>query len=222
MTSPSNSFGSALIWIVEDNDDYREQLADLLSLDASIKCPNTFASYEEAREQMESDDTLPDIMLMDLNLPGIHGIEAIREMKQSHPAVQTVVLTVAGNRKTVFEALRAGAAGYLLKSEPFEGILQHIHEVIEGGGIPLSSSVTPYILDVLKMAPATEKDSDLTDHEIQILEKLANGQSRKEIASEFNVATVTIDYHLRNIYGKLGVHSTSGAVGQAFRKGILK
>lgn len=215
-----NTENTSSLWIIEDNDDYREQLADLLSLDDSIECTGSFASYEEARDNL-TDGNHPEVMLVDLNLPGIHGIQAIRELKQSHPAILTIVLTVAGNRKTVFDALRAGAAGYLLKSEPFDGILQHIHEVIEGGA-PLSSDVTPYILDVIKSTTDSQNDSDLTEREVEILELLANGDARKEIAAHLCVATATVDYHLRSIYAKLGVHSTSGAVGQAFRDGILK
>lgn len=214
------SYGTTTLWIIEDNDDYREQLADLLELDESIQCPHSFASYEEAREQLLESDP-PEVILIDLNLPGTHGIDAIRELKKSHPLLQTIVLTVAGNRKTVFEALRAGASGYLLKSETFEGILQHIHEVIAGGA-PLSSSVTPFILDALKTSPSPEKETDLSGHEVDILELLAEGLSRKEIAARYSVATVTVDYHLRSIYRKLKVHSTSGAVGKAFREGILK
>ena len=215
-----NTENTSSLWIIEDNDDYREQLADLLSLDDSIECTGSFASYEEARDTL-AEGNHPEVMLVDLNLPGIHGIQAIRELKQSHPAILTIVLTVAGNRKTVFDALRAGAAGYLLKSEPFDGILKHIHEVIEGGA-PLSSDVTPYILDVIKSTTDSQNDSDLSEREIEILELLANGDARKEIAAHLCVATATVDYHLRSIYAKLGVHSTSGAVGQAFRDGILK
>lgn len=214
------SYDTTTIWIIEDNHDYREQLADLLGLDNSIECTQTFPSYEETCEFLKFNEP-PEVILVDLNLPGTHGIEAIRELKQAYPTLQMIVLTVAGNRKTVFEALRAGASGYLLKSETFEGILQHIHDVVAGGA-PLSSAVTPYILDVLKTAPTSATETDLTEREIDILERLAEGFGRKEIAAQQSVATVTIDYHLRSIYRKLKVHSTSGAVGQAFRKGILK
>lgn len=219
MSSTSSTFGSTSLWIIEDSDDYREQLFDLLELDEGIDCQHAFASYEEARDHLKKEDA-PDVMLVDLNLPGIHGLQAIQELKQLCPTLLMIVLTVTGNRKTVFEALRSGAVGYLLKNEPFDTIVQNIHEVIEGGS-PISSSVTPYILDVLKTPSPDKPDSDLTEHEISILELLANGASRKEIASHFSVATVTVDYHLRSIYRKLKVHSTSGAVGKAFRMGLL-
>jgi DNA-binding NarL/FixJ family response regulator len=220
MTSTPSSFDATSLWIIEDSDDYREQLSDLLSLDESIDCQYAFASYEEARDQMEAEGA-PEVILIDLNLPGIHGLQGIKELKQLYPTLQIIVLTVTGNRKSVFEALRSGAVGYLLKNEPFDTILQNIHEVIEGGA-SLSSSVTPYILDVLKTPTPDKPSSARTEHEIKILELLAKGLSRKEMADHFSVATVTIDYHLRSIYHKLEVHSTSGAVGKAFRMGVLK
>lgn len=220
MTDKPKPYDSTALWIVEDSDDYREQLRDLLDLDQSIDCRRAFASYEEARACLQSEQP-PEVILMDLNLPGIHGIQGVRELKQMYPTLLIIVLTVSGNRKSVFEALKAGAAGYLLKSESYDGIVQHIHDVIDGGA-PISSSVTPFILDVLKTTSVVPVDSDLSQREIGILNFLANGLSRKEIAQELSVATVTVDYHLRSIYSKLKVHSTSGAVGIAFRKGILK
>lgn len=220
MTTPSSSFGATSLWIIEDSDDYREQLSDLLDLDERIDCQHAFASYEEARDHLKTEDA-PEVMLVDLNLPGIHGLQAIQDLKKQHPTLLVIVLTVTGNRKSVFEALRSGAVGYLLKNEPFDTIQQNIHEVIEGGA-PISSSVTPYILDVLKTPAPDKPTSDLTEHELKILELLARGLGRKEIAKHFSVATVTVDYHLRSIYRKLGVRSTSGAVGKAFRMGLLE
>lgn len=211
---------SISLWIIEDNPDYRRELADLLDLDDTIRCTGSFASYDEVRERSPELE-FPEIILLDLNLPGTHGLQAISELRQLSPASQVIVITVADHRKTVFDALRAGAAGYLLKSEPFDGIVQHIHEVVSGG-IPLSSSVTPFVLDSLKIMPASKREKVLSAREAEILEMLADGASRGEIASSLSLATTTVDYHLRSVYSKLGVHSTSGAVGKAFRLGLLK
>jgi DNA-binding NarL/FixJ family response regulator len=208
------------LWIIEDNPDYRRELTDLLGLDDSIRCTGSFASYDEIRERLHELE-LPEIILLDLNLPGTGGLQAISELRKVSPETQVIVITVADHRKTVFDALRAGAAGYLLKSEPFEVIVQHVHEVVSGG-IPLSSAVTPFVLDSLKITPASVKQGTLSARETVILEMLADGASRGEIASSLFIATTTVDYYLRSIYTKLGVHSTSGAVGKAFRLGFLK
>lgn len=208
------------LWIVEDSPDYRQQLADLLELDESIHCAATFASFDEAREQIGELDA-PDVILLDLNLPGTHGLQAITELRRLCPMSQVIVITVTGHRKSVFDALRAGASGYLLKSESFESIVRNIHDVVVGG-MPLSSAVTPFVLDSLKITPAQEKERQLSGREGEILEMLADGATRGEIASALSIATATVDYHLRSVYSKLGTHSTSGAVGKAFRLGLLK
>ena len=217
MTEPTPTIS---LWIIEDSPDYRQQLADLLELQDTIHCAEIFASYDEARDQLKTLKA-PDVILLDLNLPGTHGLQAISELRGTCPTAQVVVITVNGQRKSVFDALRAGAAGYLLKSEPFDGIVQNIHDVV-AGGMPLSSAVTPYVLDSLKASPAVESKGQLGEREIEILELLADGASRGEIGGTLSIATTTVDYHLRSVYQKLGVHSTSGAVGKAFRLGLLK
>lgn len=208
------------LWIIEDNLDYRELLAEELNLDESIRCSQILGSFDEARELLKTAPT-PDLVLIDLNLPGTHGLDAIREMKQKYPMLLSLVLTISGQRKTVFEALRSGASGYLLKSESLESIVRDIHEVNEGG-VPLSSQVVPYVLDSIK-SPASTAVTEivLNEREIEILKFLADGKSRSEIGSELSVATATVDYHLRGLYAKLGVRSTTAAVAKAFRSGVL-
>lgn len=217
MTEPTPTFS---LWIIEDSPDYRQQLADLLELEETIHCAAIFGSYDEARDQLYYLKA-PDVILLDLNLPGTHGLQAISELRSICPIARVVVLTVNGQRKSVFDALRAGAAGYLLKSEPFDGIVQNIRDVVVGGR-PLSSAVTPFVLDSLKGAPAAEPERQLAEREIEILELLAEGASRSEIADKLSIATSTVDYHLRGVYRKFGVYSASGAVGKAFRLGLLK
>ena len=210
-----------ITWIVEDNLDYGEQLAEELNLDESIQCDHHFGSFEEVLVILNSGKS-PDILMIDLNLPGKQGIEAIREIKLKFPVIQCIVLTVSGQRRNVFDALRAGAAGYLMKSEPLENIVTHIHEVVDGG-IPLSSTVTPFVLDSLRMRePSAGQDLTLSERESEILGALADGCSRTEIGVQLSIATVTVDYHLRGLFKKLGTHSTTGAVAKAFRLGLLK
>lgn len=220
MTTPNPLNETTTVWIIEDSSDYAEHLANLLNLEERLNCEHSFGSYDEARAFLKS-AKVPDVILLDLNLPGMHGLEAIVDLKKNYPEILIVVLTVAGKRRSVFEAMRAGAVGYLLKTEPFEVIVKQIHEVIEGG-MPLSSAVTPYVVELLKTSPDREFNVDLTKREVEILNYLANGLQRKEIADELSIATVTVDYHLQSVYRKFGVHSTPAAVGKAFREGILK
>lgn len=209
------------IWIVEDNLDYGEQLAEELNQDDSIECTHHFGSYEEALVLLDSGE-MPGIVMIDLNLPGKQGIEAIKEIKLKFPAILCLVLTVSGQRRNVFDALRAGAAGYLLKSEPLENIVTHIHEVVDGGA-PLSSTVTPFVLDTLRIRqPAETEGLSLSERESEILGSLADGCSRTEIGVKLCIATVTVDYHLRGLFKKLGTRSMTGTVAKAFRLGLLK
>ncbi|WPJ95990.1 response regulator transcription factor [Coraliomargarita algicola] len=220
MTTPNPLNETTTVWIIEDSSDYAEHLANLLNLEEGLNCEQSFGSYDEARSFLKN-SMVPDVILLDLNLPGMHGLEAIVDLKQNYPEILIVVLTIAGKRRSVFDAMRAGAVGYLLKTEPFEVIVKQIHEVIEGG-MPLSSAVTPYVVELLKSAPDRVSNLDLTKREVEILNNLANGLQRKEIADQLSIATVTVDYHLRSIYRKFGVHSTPAAVAKAFREGILK
>lgn len=222
MTEHGTSDTQIDLWIVEDNHDYREQLAMALDLDDSIRCVQALGSFDEARDLLRREDA-PDILLMDLNLPGTHGMDGISELKASHPLLQTIVLTVSGQRKSVFNALRAGASGYLLKSDPLDSVVTHIHEVVEGG-VALSSAVTPFVVDPIKAALNQPPADNLgiNEREREILYLLADGKSRTEIGLTLFIATATVDYHLRNLYPKLGVNSTTGAVARAFRAGILK
>lgn len=213
------------LWLIEDNRAYREELVELLKLDDAFRCSGSFGSFDEARESLDHAE-LPDLILIDLNLPGTKGVEAIAELQRTHPGILSLVLTVAGHRKSLFDALRAGASGYLLKSESLDAIVHHIHETMAGGA-PMSSAVTPYFIESLKSGPAvgasgpSPEESGLNLRETEILELLAEGRSRGEIADSLSIATTTVDYHTQNLYRKLGVRSTSGAVGKAFRTGIL-
>lgn len=210
---------SIAVWIIEDEMHYRNQLAKLINLDEAIECTRTFESYEKALPEFES-GPLPDLLLLDLNLPGMHGLNVIRELTQSCPSVQILVLTIDAHRKTVFDAICAGASGYLIKNDPFDDILQGIHQVMAGGA-PLSSSIASYVLESFKESPAKFPREELNEREIEILKMLADGGTRKEIAAAMNVAVTTIDYHLRSIYVKLQVHSTAGAVGKALRDRLI-
>lgn len=205
------------VWIIEDEAHFRNHLARLINLDDVIECTAKFESYEEALPRIESAE-YPDLLLLDLNLPGMHGLEVIRELTEMLPDIHILVLTIDENRKTVFDAICAGAAGYLVKNDPFDDILKGIHQVMEGGA-PLSSSIASYVLQYFKPKQPFEK---LSEREVEILEMLANGDIRKQIATKLYVAPTTVDYHLRSIYVKLQVNSAAGAVAKALRDRLIE
>lgn len=207
------------VWIIEDEAHYRNQLSKLINLDESIECTKTFESFEAALPHFEGSD-LPDILLLDLNLPGTHGLDVIRHLSQTHPSLQILVLTIDARRKVVFDAISAGASGYLIKNDPYEDILRGVHQIMEGGA-PLSASIASYVLETFKGASPKRVDEELSEREVEILQLLADGKTRKEIASALHVAVTTVDYHLRSIYVKLHVHSTAGVVGKALRDRLI-
>ena len=207
------------VWIIEDTKQYRALLAEMLNAEPGMKCDHAFGSVEEAMPVFSS-GKCPDVAMIDIQLPGINGIEAIKQLKVMHPGMHTIVLTVSDLKNTVFEAICAGASGYLLKNDPIDQILEGIRLVLKGGS-PLSAPIANMVLNTFKHVPAINKSDDLSEREIEILRFLADGMSMKEIGSELNIARSTVDYHLRAIYQKLQVHSQAGAVGKALRKGVI-
>lgn len=207
------------IWIVEDHRPLREQVAKMINLSADLSCTETFSCYDEMLPLLR-EKKFPDLMLVDIQLPGIDGIEIIKNIRAMHPATQFIVFTISENRNTVFNAICAGASGYLLKDASFDEILRGIRLVIAGGS-PLSGPIAAMILDAYKQPAPGPADSGLTEQELEILNYLAAGVMKKEIAAKISIAASTVDYYLRSIYKKLQVHSQAGAVAQAFRKGLI-
>ena len=224
MNKPLPSKGSSgdetiNVWVIEDACEYRRELVELLDATPGIECDQSFGSVEEAMLRFRAGN-FPQVVLVDIQLPGVSGIEAIRQLKEMQPGLHTIVLTISENRDVVFDAICAGASGYLLKNDPFDDIVRGIRLVFEGGS-PLSGSVAAMVLDAFKHKSALGSDSDLNEREADILRLLSDGMVKKEIAATLHVATVTVDYYLRNIYQKLQVHSQAGAVGKAMRKGLI-
>jgi DNA-binding NarL/FixJ family response regulator len=207
------------VWIVEDTANYRNMLRKMLNGCETIKCDYAFESMEEAIPVFRLGEC-PDVVLVDIQLPGINGIEGIKTLKAMYPALQPIVLTISENRTTVFEAICAGASGYLLKNDPFDAIRRGIHLVHEGGS-PLSAPIASMVLNAFRHIPVAGTDHDLTEREIQILQLLSDGLIMKEIGAALFISKSTVDYHLRSIYLKLQVHSQAGAVGKALRKGLI-
>lgn len=208
-----------VVWIIEDEADFRTELGEMLAASRDLRCPRTFGTAEEAMPCFQGRE-LPHVVLVDIGLPGASGIQVIGSMKKRHPLLHFIVLTISEDRDSIFDAICAGASGYLLKNSPLEELLNGIRQVMAGGS-PLSGSVAAMVLSAFKDRSNSVSNIELTEREIQILRLLADGLVKKEVAAAIHLATVTVDYHLRQVYGKLHVHSQAGAVGKAMRQGLI-
>ncbi|RKZ96536.1 MAG: DNA-binding response regulator [Gammaproteobacteria bacterium] len=206
------------IWLVEDDAGYRRNLRMSLGLEDHITVGRVFPSCIEFFEALGS-EAPPDVVLMDLGLPGMSGLEAIRKLSSEAPDIAVMVLTVFKDKEKVLEALDAGAAGYLLKESDGPEIVKGLREVFFGGSA-LSPAVAKIVVEELRK-PSPAEDFNLSSREVEVLEKLAEGLAVKEIASVLDISVGTTGFHLTNIYKKLQVQSQTGAVAKALRAGII-
>ena len=206
--------------VVEDQTRTREGLAALIGGTPGFRAVGKFASMEEALAKIERDP--PDVTLADIGLPGMSGIEGVRRLKLRFPALKVLMLTVYADNDHIFEAICAGASGYLLKDTPPTKLLEAIRELRDGGA-PMSPDIARKVVEMFqKVAPPKSEDSGLSAREIEVLRLLADGHVYKTAADVLSVSIDTIRFHVRNIYEKLHVHSKSEAVLKAFRSGILR
>lgn len=205
--------------IIEDQRAIREGLAWLIDSTPGYHCAGSYASMEAALSKI--DEALPDVVLMDIGLPGMNGIEGVRELKQRHPKLLVLMLTIYDDDARIFEAMCAGACGYLLKKTPPARLLESIQEVVEGGA-PMSPSIARRIVTLFRqVAPPAHADYHLTPHETRMLKMLVEGHSYKTAAAELHLSINTVSFHMRNVYDKLQVHSKSEAVAKALRERLV-
>ena len=207
------------IWIIEDDALFRNTLKDLLQQHPELQCEHAFGCCEDAIAAMKKGDP-PDVILVDIGLPGMSGIEGIKKMKEISPGTEYIVLTIHEEDDKVFEAVRAGASGYLLKVSSADEILKAVHEVVKGGS-PLSAGIARKILGVFSTLKTSQAEYKLTDREDEILGLLADGLTKKMLADRLFLSKHTIDSHIRNIYSKLHVHTRSRAVAKAVRENLI-
>jgi len=200
--------------IVEDDNEIRESLALLINGTPGYACIHTFNDCESATKEIIEDP--PDVVLMDIGLPGISGIEGVRKIKQKLPEIDILMLTVHNDSKKVFEALCAGACGYLIKDTPPARLLEAISEV-HNGGAPMSTQIARMVVNSFKTNP----HSDLTRRETEVLSQLCKGKSYKMIADALFISEETVRRHIKNIYRKLEVSSKSEAVAKALKERIV-
>ena len=208
------------IAIVEDLREIREGLAQLINATPGYRCTGFYPSMEEALEKIPGN--LPDLVLSDIGLPGMDGISGITLLKKRYPDLLILMLTVYDDNERIFDALCAGACGYLLKKTPWEKVVEALREAVEGGS-PMSPEVARRVITIFReIKPPKEASYELTPHEVRLLRMLVEGHSYKTAAAELHVSVNTIKFHLRHIYDKLQVHTKSEAVAKALRHGLTR
>ena len=201
---------SIRVAIVEDNEAIRESLALILDGAPGLRCCGAWATAEEALSKLPQ---LPaDVVLMDINLPGQSGIECVRRLKGVLPKLQVIMLTIEGDSRKVFESLKAGASGYLIKNLPPAQILEAVEEVHRGGS-PMSSQIARMLVQQFQQPGRGQAEvARLTPREEEVLELAVKGYRSKEIADALSLSVQTVQTHFRNIYEKLQVRSRAEAV----------
>ena len=207
------------IGIIEDLREIREGLEVLFNFTPGFTCTGSYRSVEIALSKLKYN--VPDVLLSDIGLPGMTGIEGIRIFKEQHPQMKILMLSVYDDDERIFDALCAGASGYLLKSTPPTRLLENIKESVAGGA-PISPEVASKVITLFRdIRPPDRSEHQLTPHEIRLLKLLVEGHNYATAAKTLGVSNNTIKYHTGNIFDKLQVHSKSEAVVKALRDRIV-
>lgn len=205
--------------IIEDDRATREGLGMLINGTSGYQCVGTFRSVEDALRS--GNDKAPDVLLLDIELPGMLGSDGVPILKQRYPSVEVLMLTVYAEQDKVFESICNGASGYLLKETPPARLLEAIKEAHHGGA-PMSPEIARKVVKLFqKTGPVEKLDAALTPQEMRLLKLMVEGYSYQGAANQLNVSLNTVRDYIRSIYDKLHVHSKSEAVGKALRNRII-
>jgi len=205
--------------IIEDQDDIREGLASLIGFTDGFKCTGSYQSMEEALDRIKMN--VPDVVLSDIGLPGMDGIQGIKILKEKYPQMLILMITVYDDDERIFDALCAGANGYLLKRTPPMRLLESLREAVDGGS-PMSPEVASKVIRLFReIRPPETVDYDLTPHELRLLKLLVDGHNYNTAAKEMKHSVNTVKFYIKRIYEKLQVHSKSEAVAKALKERLL-
>ncbi len=206
--------------IIEDNNTIREGLAALINGTEGYKCVGVYPTSEKFLEQLPN--VKMDVILMDIGLPGMNGIEALKKARKLNPDLNFLMLTIYEDSEMVFQALCAGACGYMVKKTPPSRLLEAIKDIHDGGS-PMSSQIARQVINEFQKENnfTSGNDYSLSNREKEVLNHLSNGKSYHEIGDQLFISVDTVRHHIRNIYKKLHVHSQSEAVAKAIRKKII-
>lgn len=214
------------IAVFDDSEDQRLSLKYLIGMQSDMSLVGIFENAVNAVENLRR--CKPDIILMDIEMPGISGIEAVRQIKEKMPNTVILMQTIFDEDNMIFDAIKTGASGYLLKKSPPAKIIESIREAYEGGA-PMSPAIASKVLRFFRESNKLDKDSsekapklyDLTSRELEILAELVNGNSYKMVSANLNITYNTVNTHVRHIYEKLHVHSIGEAVAKAIRERLI-
>ncbi|HTX21571.1 MAG TPA: response regulator transcription factor [Candidatus Aquilonibacter sp.] len=201
--------------IVEDNDKLRETLARVLNRADGFRCVSQHASAEDALAELPA--VKPDVVLMDINLPGMNGVECVRQLKKLRPEIQVMMLTVYEDTENIFNALAAGASGYMLKRTASKELLEAIREV-QRGGSPMTAHIARLVVQSFQRPAADAPAENLSEREQQVLDLLSRGLMYKEIADKLQISYETVHTYIRRIYEKLQVRTRTEAVAKFLRR----
>ncbi|MCF6312097.1 MAG: response regulator transcription factor [Verrucomicrobiales bacterium] len=210
---------SITVWLIEDNRHFSEALECILACEDGIDLKESFRSAEDAIKNLVKKKA-PQVIILDLGLPGMSGIEALPEILQLAPHCHVLVLTTDDGRSKVLSAISHGAAGYLLKGDDLDAIVSGIRDVVDGRAA-INSRVSRMILDVFRNIPKPPPEAHLTEREAEILCLLADGKIKKEVAQHLDISYYTVDTHVKRIYKKLQVNNLSSAIARMTQSGEL-
>ena len=201
--------------IVEDNEQLRGTLARVIDRAEGFRCVSHYPTAEAALQGLPKDR--PEVVLMDINLPGMYGVECVRHLKPRLPGTQVLMLTVYEDTDTIFNALAAGASGYLLKRTKSAELLEAIREVNRGGS-PMTTHIARKVIQSFqKTGPSTQPTENLSEREQEVLDCLSKGFLYKEIAEKLGISYETVHTYIRRIYEKLQVRTRTEAVAKFLR-----
>lgn len=200
--------------IVEDDDEIRDLLTILIDNSPGFSCALSFSDCENAISPIK--DERPEVVIMDIELPGMSGIEGVKQLKPALEQTDFIMLTIKDDDDTVFQSLTAGATGYLLKDTPPATLLENIREV-HNGGSPMSAGIARKVTQYFR----PERTSPLSERELEILQLLCNGKNYSQIAEQLFISGHTVRNHIKNIYQKLHVHSRAEAVNKAIKDRLI-
>lgn len=209
------------IWVVEDHPSFRRTLARVLNAERDMRCSREFNSCELALQALDTEKGCePDVILLDVGLPGMSGLEGIRHFRDRLPEAQVIILTVFEDDEKIFQAICAGASGYLLKTAGANMIVQAIHDALSGGS-PMNPRIARRVLEMFSRLAPKKADYGLSEREKEILQHMVEGLIKKEIADRLQLSVHTVDTYLRRIYEKLEVNTRTGAVAKALKEGLV-
>jgi DNA-binding NarL/FixJ family response regulator len=215
----SSSKAPIKVAIVEDQRNIRECLSFLVGGTDGLSCTGSYRTMEEAIDKIGH--TLPDVLLSDIGLPGMDGIKGVRILKERYPRMLILMITVYDDDERIFDAICAGASGYLLKKTPPVKLIESIKEAFEGGA-PMTPEIARRVIEIFRQDRPTEREEyHLTPHETRLLKLFVQGHNYKTAATELGVSINTINFHVRNIYDKLQVHSRTEAVAKALKNRLV-